>query len=267
MAIEKSGHTEKTAVKDHASKRRAADEEREDEEEDDDDDEDSDAADSDVDELAYRPNPNAFGRPATAAAPAQDKAAAPSDGIYRPPRITATAMPTTEARREKSARPLHSNTLDEFVADELSGAPSAQPSIGSTIIAGGRRDKSARERAKEAERTAYEEANLVRLPKEGKKDRAKNARNSRGGFGGEDWDMLGQGVARIDRLTSRKSGGGVGGALERSRKRKVDEDGPRGVGHAGLWGVCAACVCCPLRVPSVANGDSETCLECLCARD
>ncbi|KAG9713266.1 hypothetical protein KCU73_g16569, partial [Aureobasidium melanogenum] len=126
---------------------------------------------------------------------------------------------------------MRSNTIDEYVADELSGAPTAQPSIGSTITAGGRRDKSARERREEAERTAYEESNLVRLPKESKKERAKKGGNKRGGFGGEEWDLLGQGIGRIDRLTKkgeRTGAGGVGGALERSRKRKVDDDGGRG---------------------------------------
>ncbi|KAH0351028.1 hypothetical protein KCU81_g2474, partial [Aureobasidium melanogenum] len=209
-----------------------------DDEENSDDDDGSDSeADSD-DGLAFRPNPAALTRPSEATEPTRSKTEAPSDGIYRPPRINATTMPTPlSPRREKGDRkPMRSNTIDEYVADELSGAPTAQPSIGSTITAGGRRDKSARERREEAERTAYEEANLVRLPKESKKERAKKGGNKRGGFGGEEWDLLGQGIGRIDRLTKkgeRTGAGGVGGALERSRKRKVDDDGGRGGADIG----------------------------------
>ncbi|KAH0386812.1 hypothetical protein KCU92_g2317, partial [Aureobasidium melanogenum] len=204
-----------------------------DDEENSDEDDGSDSeADSD-DGLAFRPNPGALTRPSEATEPTSSKREEASDGIYRPPRINATTMPTPlSPRREKGDRkPMRSNTIDEYVADELSGAPTAQPSIGSTITAGGRRDKSARERREEAERTAYEESNLVRLPKESKKERAKKGGNKRGGFGGEEWDLLGQGIGRIDRLTKkgeRTGAGGVGGALERSRKRKVDDDGGRG---------------------------------------
>jgi U3 small nucleolar ribonucleoprotein protein LCP5 len=202
---------------------------------------DEDASDSDADSddgLAFRPNPSALTRPsdATEAPSASSSKPDPStDGIYRPPRINATTMPAPPSpRREKGDRkPMRSNTIDEFVADELSGAPTAQPSIGSTITALGRRDKSARERKEEAERTAYEESNLVRLPKEGKKERAKKGGNNRGGYGGEEWDLLGQGIGRIDRLTKkgeRTGAGGVGGALERSRKRKNDDGGAGGAG-------------------------------------
>ncbi|KAI4746086.1 hypothetical protein E4T50_03565 [Aureobasidium sp. EXF-12298] len=197
-------------------------------------DDDDDASDADSDDgLAFRPNPSALTRPSDATETTSSKPEASSDGIYRPPRINATTMPAPPSpRREKGDRKaMRSNTIDEYVADELSGAPTAQPSIGSTITAGGRRDKSARERKEEAKRTAYEESNLVRLPKEGKKERAKKGGNKRGGFGGEEWDLLGAGIGRIDRLTKkgeRTGAGGVGGALERSRKRKNDDDGGRG---------------------------------------
>lgn len=171
---------------------------------------------------------------ATSAAPATNarQQAMQEDGIYRPPRITATAMPTTEHKEAKEKRPMRSATIDEYVANELSTAPAAEPSIGSTIAAGGRRDKSARERKEEEERRVYEESNLVRLPKESKKDKAKKAHKERGAYGGEDWRGLTDGVDRIDRLTKKKIGSG--GALERSRKRKADEDGQRGDGAGGV---------------------------------
>lgn len=207
-----------------------------DSEEDDDDEEDEE---SEVDELSFRPSAASFTRAPAApgSAPsttpevsAREKAMA-EDGIYRPPRITATAMPTTERKEAKDKRPMRSATIDEYVTNELSEAPYAQPSIGSTIVNGGRRDKSARERREEEERREYEESNLVRLPKESKKDKAKKAHRERGAFGGEDWRGLTDGVDRIDRLTKKKTGGG---ALERSRKRKADEDGQRGDGAGGV---------------------------------
>jgi U3 small nucleolar ribonucleoprotein protein LCP5 len=184
---------------------------------------------SEIDDLQYRPNPSSLLRPATT----EDDTRKSSDGVYRPPRITATAMPTTERREKQDKRPNKSATLDEFVNTELSTAPLAEPSIGSTIIAGGRRSKSEKERKEDAERKEYEERNYVRLPKESKKDRAK--KNKAGGrqdagYGGEEWRGLGEGIDRIDRLTKRKSGGsGMKDVLEKSRKRAV-EDGPRGSG-------------------------------------
>ena len=203
------------------------------------DEEGSNASDSDeIDEETVRPNLRGFSRAPTASdstsqGPVMNSAreqAMQEDGIYRPPRITATAMPTTERKEAKEKRPMRSDTIDEYVANELSEAPSAMPSIGSTIVQGGRRDKSAKERKEEEERRDYEESNLVRLPKESKKDKAKKAHQNRGQFGGEDWRGLTQGVDRIDRLTKKKSG--TGGALDRSRKRK-NEDGQRDDGAGG----------------------------------
>lgn len=183
---------------------------------------------AEIDDLSYRPNPSALmrqGRPSDSRAPAPK-----SDGVYRPPRIAPTALPTTTGREERTARkPSKSATLDEFVSTELSSAPLAEPSIGSTIISGGRRSKSQKERTADAERRTYEESNFVRLPKESKKDRAKKGNRDRdGGYGGEEWRGLGEGVERIEKLTQRTKGGND--VLERSRKRAV-EDGPRGSGE------------------------------------
>ncbi|KAF2445614.1 hypothetical protein P171DRAFT_431009 [Karstenula rhodostoma CBS 690.94] len=174
------------------------------------------------------PRPGRFARDKTSAA---SKTAASKDGIYRPPRIAPVSMPTTEGREERQARrPGKSATLDEFVATELSAAPVAQPSIGSTIIEGGRRTKSDRERKEEAERREYEESNYIRLPSASKKELAKQrSMNRGGGFGGEEWRGLGAGLERIERLTQKK--GGRSGTLEKSRKRPI-EDGPRSSGSA-----------------------------------
>lgn len=202
-------------------------------------DSDDDGSDSDsqhssssaeIDELSYRPNPSAFTRPTTQTNGTDP--AAPSDGLYRPPRITPTSLPTTAQAqfretggRSRAERPQRSRTLDEFVEGELSNAPAAEPSVGSTIIAGGRRVKSTRERAGEDERRVYEESNFVRLPAESKKEkRAKIGRD--GGrelsaFGGEEMRGLGEGADRISSLTARKGAKRVG---------RETVDGPRGQG-------------------------------------
>ncbi|KAL6238359.1 hypothetical protein BDW75DRAFT_201596 [Aspergillus navahoensis] len=187
--------------------------------------------DEDIDEMSYRPNVSVFSKKMEPEVKA-DKTArkASSDGIYRPPKIMPTAMPTTE-RKERKERPTRrSNVIDEFVSAEMSSAPMAEPSIGSTIVSGGRYTKSRKEREHEAERTRYEETNFVRLAGESKKERAKKAaaRRAEGTFGGEEWRGLTEGADRITRLTKRAKGSDS--ALERSRKRKLTEDGQRGDG-------------------------------------
>ncbi|KAF2822779.1 U3 small nucleolar ribonucleoprotein-like protein Lcp5 [Ophiobolus disseminans] len=184
----------------------------------------------DEDEMAYGPRGNSMARTKAQAKGEKAKDLA-KDGIYRPPKITPMAMPTTEgreARRER--RPGKSATLDEFIATELSSAPIAEPSIGSTIVDGGRHTKSEKERREENERREYEEANFTRLAPISKKEQAKKrGRGPDGGFGGEEWRSLGAGIDRIERLTQKK--GGKLGSLEQSRKRPVG-DGPRGSGSA-----------------------------------
>lgn len=173
------------------------------------------------------------------AADAAGKHSKENDGIYRPPKIAPTVMPTFDKREKRERGPIKSATMDEFVADELSTAPVAQPSIGTNIAQFGRRLKTASERKEEDERREYEERNFTRLPKESKKERAqKAARDGRSGrmdYGGEEWRDLGMGVDRINRMTNRKdSGRGTKALLEKSRKRGRDTvDGPRGSGEAG----------------------------------
>ncbi|SPQ25325.1 43f74970-6c82-4fbc-b82e-9dd4982d7f53 [Thermothielavioides terrestris] len=186
-------------------------------------------------DLQYRPNLAGFQRPAAAKQAEKEK---DTSGVYRPPKIAPVVMPTTDRREKAERRPMKSATLDEFIAEELSTAPIAEPSIGSTIVNGGRKIKTASERRIEEERREYEERNLVRLPKESKKERAKRARmegrSNRMSFGGEEWRELSEGVDRISRLTKgRSSGGGTKALLEKSRKRGIDTvDGPRGSGAA-----------------------------------
>merc|ERR1711977_360355 len=154
-----------------------------------------------IDDLQYRPNPTAFVRPAAGAE--ENSHSRSTDGVYKPPRIQATAMPTTTGPREKQdKKPNKSATLDEFVSTELSAAPFAEPSIGSTIVSGGRRSKN--EKAKK-----------------GRKD---------AGYGGEEWRGLGEGIDRIERLTTKKAGSRS--VVEKSRKRPAS-DGPKSSGEQG----------------------------------
>lgn len=191
-----------------------------------------------ISDLQFRPNLSAFVRPAGAAA-ADKGTEKGADGVYKPPRVAPTVMPTTERRERNERRPMKSATLDEFIADEFSNAPAEHPSIGTTIVQGGRRVKTAAERAQEDERREFEERNFTRLPKQSKKDKAKAAKAAGGSrkmnFGGEDWRDIGEGVDRINRLTKGKSGGtGTRALLEKSRKRGFDgTDGPRGSGVTG----------------------------------
>ena len=188
-----------------------------------------------TEELSYRPTPHALTKPKDTAGDTSTRTT--TDGIYRPPRISATAMPTTNpldptaptAPTQRLSKKSHS--LEAFIASELSTAPLAEPSIGSTIVSGGRGIKTAQARREETERRDYEEANFVRLPKLSKKEqRQKSARDkkiSADSFGGEDWRSF---AGDLDRLTARATSGKGSGraALEKSRKRKDSGVGGQG---------------------------------------
>ena len=131
-----------------------------------------------IPDLAYRPNPSAFARPSDSKATRQST----SDGLYRPPRITPTALPTTDAlSRKKEVKPRKSHTLNAFIHEEMDDAPIAEPSIGAGSGLKGR------EKEKEEEKRGYEETRLVRLPGEKKK---KDRRRGEG-FGEDLADGLG----------------------------------------------------------------------------
>lgn len=210
---------------------------------DDDDDDEEDDEEEEIDEMAYRPNISAFSKniqkpEKESKTQTKDKTQQSSDGIYRPPKIRPTALPTTESRernRDRDRRSKKSSVIDEFVSTEMSSAPMAEPSIGSTIQRSGRTVASQKDREREAERRAYEETNFVRLPKESKKERAKRKKAEgprASGFGGEEFRLLSEGADRIGRLTKRAAGSSRDNALEKSRKRRFTEDGPRGDGSA-----------------------------------
>lgn len=190
----------------------------------------SEASDQESDDARH--GPGDFAKISTAARAQTKTKQRSSDGIYRPPRQNAVSMPSRSTddvpRRRKNA------LLDEFINEEHSSAPMAQPSIGSnnTITDRGRQHSAlnSRDRAKERERRDYEERNFVRLPgaskTEKKKEKARQAREGRDMFGGEDWTGLGGMGDRI-----RGTVKGKGNLLERREKRKRDTvDSPRGDG-------------------------------------
>lgn len=198
-------------------------------------DSEEDESEVEIEATSYRPNLAGFAQPNGSSREQDQWSKGKADEVYRPPRISATSMPTTEQRERKERKPGRSATMDEYVNTELSNAPLAQPSIGSTIASGGRRTKDARQLAKEQERREYEETNLIRLPKESKKERAKQtARDRNGGFGGEEWRGLGESVDRIGDLTRKKH---REGALEKSRKRRAVEDSVRGDGVGNAFDI------------------------------
>lgn len=131
-----------------------------------------------IPDLAHRPNPSAFARPSESKTARQST----SDGLYRPPRITPTALPTMDASsRKKEVKPRKSHTLNAFIREEMDDAPIAEPSIGAGSGLRGR------EKEREEERRGYEETRLVRLPGEKKK---KDRRRGEG-FGEDLADGLG----------------------------------------------------------------------------
>ncbi|TGZ85701.1 hypothetical protein EX30DRAFT_393027 [Ascodesmis nigricans] len=181
-------------------------------------------------DLAYRPNPNALLLAATNGETGKKKSSSRDDGsgLYRPPRIAATLMPEdAAAKKAQDDRPRRSRAMDEFIADEVSAAPSALPSIGSTIAGHGRSVKTARDRREEKERQDYEESNFVRLPKPSKKEiaaqRKRGMQAKENNFGGEDWTSF---AGDLDKITKRAVGGDR--ALDRSRKRRGEDDGEGG---------------------------------------
>ncbi|KAH7369233.1 Sas10/Utp3/C1D family protein [Plectosphaerella cucumerina] len=203
----------------------------------DDDDEDDGEATASAQAGNFSARPGSFVRPAAASAAA---ASAQKDGVYRPPRVAPTVMPS-ERRERKDRRPQKSATMDEFIEAEMSSVPMAVPSIGTNVLAGGRKIKTAAERKDEDERREYEESNFTRLPTASKKDKAKAAQQSARGrmqFGGEEWRDLREGVDRINRLTAKKEGArGTRALLEKSRKRgRETTDGPKSDGTAAGMG-------------------------------
>lgn len=134
--------------------------------------------------LSHRPNPSSLSRPHPSNSTSTSKS-----GLYRPPHITPTALP-----QKKPARARKPNSLHTFLAEEMTDAPLAEPSIGA---GSGLRGRAAE---RELERRGYEEGRLVRLPGEKKKRRRGAAGEEFEGLEGlgegNAWDGFGKGGKR-----------------------------------------------------------------------
>lgn len=185
---------------------------------------DASASDSDAEsaprpampDLAHRPNPSAFARPSGTKA----GRASASDGLYKPPRITPTALPTTDASsRKKEVKPRKSHTLDAFIREEMDDAPVAEPSIGTGSGLRGR------EKERDEERRGYEETRLVRLPGDKKKkDRRKGegfGEDLAGGLGDFEFEGLKGRGGKRKRERDGGDEGRVGQAWEKRVKKGV----------------------------------------------
>lgn len=171
-----------------------------------------------ISDLSHRPNLSAFTRPPHTPPPSSKR----DSNVYRPPRITPTALPTTDRPSKDQNRKRKNNMLDTFVREELSTAPVAEPSIGAGTGLRGR------DAEKERERKEYEELRLVRLPTEGKKKGKGRKERTGGGFDevlGGAGEGLGEAVRGGGKRRKVASGGGegrkVGEAWEKRKKMGV----------------------------------------------
>lgn len=132
-----------------------------------------------VDEsLSYKPRPEAM-EPSQAEVleDAEERTADEPQRKYVPPRIA--AVQPTKRRR---------NVAVEAFLDQVSTAPAAEPSVGSTIAKQGRVDRTMRDMASDQQKQKFEEDNFMRLPKPSKKQRRTQQREA---FGGESWGFGG----------------------------------------------------------------------------
>ncbi|KAI4094423.1 MAG: hypothetical protein LQ344_002172 [Seirophora lacunosa] len=159
-----------------------------------------------IPDLSHRPNLSAFARPR----PSSPQTAAKRDSsVYRPPRITPTALHTTDRPAQASAHKRKNAMLDTFIREELSSAPVAEPSIGAGNGLWGR------EAQRERERKEYEEMRLVRLPSEGGKKKK----------GKREMERMGSGFDEVLGGAGEGLGEAVKGAGGKRRKTAVGGSG------------------------------------------
>lgn len=169
-----------------------------------------------IDPLSHRPNPASLFGPSRHRSPPPSSS---KQGLYRPPHITPTSLPplgppSSKKNPRAAAAARKSATLDEFVREEMTDAPTAEPSIGA---GSGLRGRAA---DRERERTGYEEGRLVRLPAEKGGGPAGGKKRRGGAVGAEDF-LLGGG-GRWDHGDGLGLGSGSGGM---KKKRKVRPEG------------------------------------------
>ncbi|KAI3406201.2 hypothetical protein KGF56_001043 [Candida oxycetoniae] len=158
------------------------------------------------DELAFRPDASALTKLASKTTGISSSSATTSSEKYKPPKISAVAPPTslreTGSKGDKTKR---LQSMEEYL-QEQSDLPTAEASIGSTIVAHGRGGvKTQHDRKKEKEIQAYEESNFTRLPTaQTKKNFRQKQRDLANQFAGEDWSMFNNNDTKMSEGTSRK---------------------------------------------------------------
>ncbi|CAD1812206.1 Sas10/Utp3/C1D family protein [Candida parapsilosis] len=164
----------------------------------DDEKEDNDIDSDEEDEMAFRPDAAALAR----LAPQASKTS--TSEKYRPPKISAMAPPTSKDADAKTAPTQKLQSMEEYL-QEQSDLPTAEASIGSTIVSHGRGGvKTQHDRKKEKEIQTYEEANFTRLPTaQTKKSFRQKQRDMANQFAGEDWSIFNK-EKDLDSGTSRK---------------------------------------------------------------
>lgn len=152
---------------------------------------DSDGSDADSeseDELNFKPD--------TSAASGAGKTKSdgkPETGKYRPPKLAAAALPTTDSGIDDANEPKTKKlqSMEEYLREQLD-APLVEALIGLTIVDHGRGGvKTAHDKRREQEIQDYEEANFTRLPeKKTQKSKHHQRRDQMHTFGGEDFSIF-----------------------------------------------------------------------------
>lgn len=196
------------------------------------------ASDSDEEdeEMAYRPNVIKSKRAQSVEIQADNKEEAPTsqDGVYRPPKISATLPPTATSQhfedkfnvkdhKDRSNRS-RLQAMDEYLRDQ-SEQPDWESSIGANIVDHGRGGiKSLRDTEKERRVTDYEEDNFTRVNHMGKSkiERRKLKQRERAArvniIGGEDFGIFNS-KRKLEDSTSRRGNKRSKSAWERAKKR------------------------------------------------
>lgn len=143
------------------------------------------------DELNFKPDTSAAS--ATSGAGKAGTKSDKSDGKYRPPKLAAAALPTTDSGIDDSNEPKTKKlqSMEEYLREQLD-APLVEALIGLTIVDHGRGGvKTAHDKRREQEIQEYEEANFTRLPeKKTQKSKHHQRRDQMHTFGGEDFSIF-----------------------------------------------------------------------------
>lgn len=193
-------------------------------------DSESDIDESDQDELSYKPHPtHLLGQRTGAIIPTgsvkrnENEIDSDSDNgskKYRIPKMSAVSMADEGRGKQRASHKQKNALLDEYI-NESSELPTAEPSIGSTIMDHGRGgERTERDRRKQQEVQQYEEENYTRLQGLSSKQERRAARQrQRDAYGksffGEDWSFLGK-----DNSSDRPKRKKGSSAWEKAKKRR-----------------------------------------------